>query len=184
MGEEITLSEIEKVLIKNHDKAAEGFYVTGHRLDEKIDQRNADIDYVLDFIDFFKASEGTKKIQIKHLIEQEQDGYHHKINIQAIGASKKPMHDITLNYFLINEEKEKKEKEELEGLIEQKDPFVFENKHAKHGILDARIVNNHEIASNLGAAIGYAVSLGNKDYAQFMGVRFALMAEKIFGKKE
>lgn len=184
MGEEPTLAEIEKILVENSGKAVEGFYITGHRLDEKINQRNAGLDYAMDILDSFKASKVTKDIQTHYVVAQEKDGYHHKICLKAIGAGGNAVHDVTINYFVLDEEKDKAEKEELEELIEKEDPFVFPNKETKHGILDARIINKYEIASNLGAMFGYAVSLGNKDYAQVMGVRFALLIEKIFGKKK
>ncbi len=184
VGEEPTLAEIEKILAENHDKAVEGFYITGRRLDEKISQSCACLEYALDVLDFFKASKQTKDIQTSYVATKENEGFHHKISMKAIGVGGHVAHDITINYFVMDEEKDKAEKKELEELIEKKDPFVFPNKEAKHGILDARIVNKYEVASNLGAMFGYAVSLGNKDYAQIMGVRFALMAEKIFGKKE
>lgn len=184
VGEKPTLAEIEKILAENQDKAVEGFYITGHVIDEKIDKRGSDLDYALDIIDSFKASMPRLEVQTNYDIKQESEGYHHKIMLKTIGASGNALHEITINYFMMNEEKDKAEKEQLEELIEKEDPLVFPNKDAKHGILDARIVNTHEIVSNLGAMFGYAISLGNKEYAQLMGVRFALMAEKIFGKKE
>jgi hypothetical protein len=184
VGEEPTLDEIEKILADNKDKAVEGFYVTGHLLEDKLERRGANFDYVKDIIETFRASRASKDIQIKYSIAPEKEGYHHKINVKAIGAGGSEAHDVTFNYFVMDEEKEKAEKEELEVLLEQEDPMVFENKKAKHGILDARIVDKYEIAANLGAMFGYVISIGDKEYAQFMGVRFALMAEKIFGKKK
>ncbi len=179
-----TLAEIEKILVENNDKAVEGFYVTGHILDKKIDQRGADLDSAKDIIESFNAIRATREIQTNYVVTQEKDGHYHKITMKAIGLNGNALHDVDINYFMMDEEKDKAEKEELEELIEKEDPFVFPNKEAKHGILDARIVNKYEIVSNLGAMFGYAISFGNKEYAQLMGVRFALMAEKFFGKKE
>jgi hypothetical protein len=184
VGEEQTLDEIEKILTEHKDKAVEGFYVTGHLLEDKMDKRGADIDYAMNIVEDFKASRSSKDIQIKYSITPEKEGSHHKINMKAIGAGGSAAHDITFNYFVMDEEKEKEEKEELEELIEQENPMVFENKKAKHGILDARIIDKYEFFGNIGAMFGYVISVGDKDYARLMGVRFALIAEKIFGKKE
>jgi len=181
VGEEPTLAEIEKILAENKDKAVEGFYVTGHMLDDKINKRGADLAYVLDV---FETIKGHATFETKYTAVQEKDGTHHKMDITGKAMGGTVMHEITINYFVMDTEKEEKEKEQLQELLEKESPMVFENKKAKHGILDARIVNKYEIASNLGAMFGYMVSLGSKDYAQIMGVRFALVAEKIFGKKE
>ena len=182
MGEEPTLEEIEKILTEHKDKAVEGFYVTGHLLEDNIDKSGADIDYAMDIMYTFNASKASKDMQTNYSVTQEKEGYHHKINMKAIGAGGNAAHDITFNYFIIDEEKEKTEKAELEELLDN-EPMVFESKRAKHGILDARIIDKYELFGKVGAMFGYAISIGDKDYARFMGVRFALIAEKIFGKK-
>jgi len=183
VGEEPTLEEIEKILTEHKDKAVEGFYVTGNLLDDKMDRMGAGIDYALGIIETFKASRASKDIQIKYSNTQEKEGYHHKIHMKAIGAGNNAAHDITFNYFVMDEEKEKAEKQELEELLDN-EPMVFESKRAKHGILDARIIDKYEFFGKMGAIFGYAISVGDKDYARLMGVRFAIIGKKIFGKRK
>ena len=94
------------------------------------------------------------------------------------------VHDVTINYFVIDTEAKEAEKEKLQELLDEGDPMVFENEHTEHGILDARVVDKYGIAANMGAMLGYVISLGDKQYAQFMGMRCAALMERLFGKKK
>ena len=181
MGEEPTLAEIEKIIESYKDTAVNGFNVTGHLLEDKVDKRGADLAYVDSIIEIIKGEHKTYETSYK--VTPEKDGRHHKINIKARSVGGTVVHDITINYFATDTEAEEAEKKELEELLEKEDPMVFENQCAKHRILDARIVDKYELAGKLGAVFGYVISLGSTEYAQLMGVRFAVMAEKIFRKK-
>jgi len=182
VGEDLTLSEIEQILESHKDDAVEGFYVQGKLLDDKIDKQNADFAYVHDIIESINTS--NVAISGKYRVNPEQDGEHHKIDITGKSMGGTTVHNITINYFVMDTEAEKAEKEELRGLLDKGEPMVFESKRAKHGILDARIIDAHEFFGKAGALFGYAISIGDKDYARLMGVKFAMIAEKILGKRK
>ena len=182
MGEERTISEIEKILESHKDTAVEGFYITGCLIDDKVDRRGADWNYIRNILDTINTR--NVAIEGKYQATSEQDGEHHKINITAKSTGGSIVHDITINYFVVNTEAEAAEKEKLQKLLDEDDPMVFENKHTDNGILDARVANKYEFAANFGAMFGYVISLGDKQYAQFMGVRCAALVERIFGKKK
>lgn len=182
MREERTISEIEQILESHKDDAVEGFYITGHLLTDKIEKRGADFAYLSDLLDTINTEHTA--LEATYAAASEREGTHHKINIIGRAMAGSVVHELTINYFVMNTEAEEAEKEELKELLDEGDPLVFENQKAKHGILDARVVNRYEIAANLGAMLGYVVSLGDKQYAQLMGVRCAAFAERIFGKKK
>jgi len=184
VGEELTLTEIEKILESYKDTAVEGFYVTGHMLDDKLDEQGSTFEYVQGLVDNFSASIATKKIETNYVVVPENKGYHHKISLKAIGAGGDAAHDITINYFVIDTAAEEAEKEKLQELLDENDPMVFESEHAEHGILDARVVDKQGFAANIGAMFGYVISGFDKDYARLCGVRCAALAEKVFGKKK
>jgi hypothetical protein len=182
VGEERTISEIEQILESHKDDAVEGFYITGSLIDDKIDKRGANWGYVQEILDTINTEHID--LEAKYLVTPEKEGTHHKIHITGRAMAGSIMHDITINYFVMNTEAEEAEKEELRGLLDKGNPMIFPNKRAKHGILDARIVDKYEVAANLGAMVGYVISFGDKQYAQLMGVRCAVLVEKIFGKKK
>lgn len=179
-----TISEIEKILTEHKDTAVKGFYITGRLLEDKVDKRGADLAYVCDILDTIDGGITHKTFETSHEVKPEKEGYHHKITVKAKSIGGNIVHDITINYFVEDTEAEEAEREELKELLDEDNPMVFENKHTDHGILDARVVDGYEIAANLGAMFGYVISLGDKQYAQFMGVRCAAFMERLFGKKK
>ena len=179
-----TISEIEKILESHKDTVVEGFYITGHLLEDKIDKRGANLAYVCDILYTIDGGVTQKTFETSHEVKPEKDGYHHKITVKAKSIGGSVVHDITINYFVQDTEAEEAEREELKELLDEDNPMVFENKHTDHGILDARVVDKYGIVANLGAMFGYAISLGDKQYAQFMGVRCAALMERVFGKKK
>ena len=181
MGEARTISEIEQILESHKDGAVEGFYITGRVIDDDIDKRGANWNYVQELLDTINTRNVI--LEGRYQATPEQDGEHHKINITAKSTGGSIVHDITINYFVMDTESEEAEKKELQELLET-EPMVFESKRAKHGILDARIIDTHEFFGKVGSMLGYMVSVGDVDYARMMGVRFAIIADKIFGKKK
>jgi len=181
VGEERTISEIEQILESHKDDAVEGFYITGRLIGDEIEKRGADWNYVQELL--YTINTRNVIIASNYKVTPEQEGEHHKINITAKSAGGTIVHDITVNYFVMDTEAEEAEKEELQELLEN-EPMVFESKRAKHGILDARIIDAHEFFGKAGAFFGYVVSVGDVDYARMMGVRFAMIAEKIFGERK
>ena len=125
-----------------------------------------------------------KTFETSHEVKPEKDGQHHKITVKARSMGGTVVHDVTINYFVIDTEAKEAEKEKLQELLDEGDPMVFENEHTEHGILDARVVDKYGIAANMGAMLGYVISLGDKQYAQFMGMRCAALMERLFGKKK
>ncbi|MBD3304510.1 hypothetical protein GF343_05160 [Candidatus Woesearchaeota archaeon] len=182
MREERTISEIEQILESHKDDAVEGFYITGRLIEDKIDKRGADWSYVQELLETIN----TRHIDLeaKYAVTPEKEGKHHQVHITGRAMAGSIMHDITINYFVMDTEADETEREQLQELLGKGEPMLFENQKAKHGILDARVVDEYEIAANLGAMVGYVISLGDKQYAQLLGVRCAAFAEKIFGKKK
>lgn len=182
MGEELTISEIEQILESHKDDVVEGFYVTGNMLDDKIEKQSADFAYMNDMLESINTS--NVELAGKYKVSPEQDGEHHQIEITGKSTGGTIVHNITINYFVMDTETEEAKKQELQELFDSGEPMVFESKRAKHGILDARIIDAHEFFGKAGALLGYAISIGDKDYARLMGVKFAMIAEKILGKRK
>ena len=177
-----TISEIEQILESHKDTVVEGFYITGHLLEDKIEKRGANFAYVNDILDTMNTEHID--LEAKYAVTPERDGSHHKIHIIGKAMAGSVMHEVTINYFVADTEAEEAEKEELKELLDDGDPMVFENRRAKHGILDARVVDRYEFAANFGAMFGYVISGFDKEYARLMGARCANLMARFFGKKK
>ena len=181
MGEELTLSGIEQKLLEYEGKAVEGFYVKGKLLDNKqIDKRGANHTYISNLLDSINTEHIT--LEAKYTVTPEKDGQHHKMDITGKGMGGSVMHEITINYFVMQDPESAAD---IDPVEEMKNPI--ENVYSKNGFVDISFTQKHHRVGIAGAMLGYFAPWPLKNRSDFMiytAVKFAKAYEHFFGKKE